>query len=104
MRERDIPTQAPFVRLVYNDHTVHNPDCDILEGHLDNDRSITYGTYVSGPDKGKEFMEYYRGHNYMVGSQVRSHSRFWHDPVNIPVKYFTRWQKLRQIYQQLKNC
>jgi hypothetical protein len=84
----------------FNSHKVHNPDCDILEGHIDEDTTLTYGVYVKGPKKGQEFCEYYSGENYCVRSKKRSYSRMW-SPVNIPVKYFTLWQLLRSTYETL---
>ena len=35
----------------FNPHTVHNPSCDILEGHIDEDKFITYGIYVEDYEK-----------------------------------------------------
>ena len=90
----------PFKGTIFRSHKNHNPHCDILEGILDEDSLITYGVYVNGPEKGQEFCEYYRGENYRLGSKKRSYSRCW-KPVNIPIKYFTRWQLLRSIYEGL---
>jgi hypothetical protein len=86
--------------LVFNSHKNHNPECDILEGHLDRNSLITYGIYVNGPNKGKEFMEYYSGPNYKpesVGTS-RSSSRMY-QPDKIPAKYLNMWHELREIYQ-----
>ena len=86
--------------LVFNSHKNHNPECDILEGHLDRNSLITYGIYVNGPNKGKEFMEYYSGPNYKpesVGTS-RSSSRMYTTD-KIPAKYLNMWQELREIYQ-----
>jgi hypothetical protein len=86
--------------LVFNSHKNHNPNCDILEGHLDRNSLITYGIYVNGPNKGKEFMEYYSGPNYKpesVGTS-RSSSRMY-QPDKIPAKYLNMWHELREIYQ-----
>lgn len=83
-------------------HKTHNPSCDILEGTIDDDCYITYVIEVNGPKKGQEAMEYYRGKNYVVGSRARSYSRIF-SPANIPVKYYTRWQLLRSIYENLQK-
>jgi hypothetical protein len=86
--------------LVFNSHKNHNPNCDILEGHLDRNSLITYGIYVNGPEKGNEFMEYYSGPNYKpeaVGTS-RSTSRMYTSD-KIPAKYLNMWQELREIYE-----
>jgi hypothetical protein len=86
--------------LVFNSHKNHNPECDILEGHLDRNSLITYVICVNGPNKGKESMEYYSGPNYKpesVGTS-RSNSRMY-TPDKIPAKYLNMWQELREIYQ-----
>ena len=90
----------PFNGTIFRSHKNHNPQCDILEGHIDEDTTLTYGVYVKGPKKGQEFCEYYSGENYCVRSKKRSYSRMW-SPVNIPVKYFTLWQLLRSTYETL---
>lgn len=92
----------PFKGTTYHSHRNHNPGCDIIEGHLDQDSLITYGVYVNGPKKGQEFCEYYKGENYCMHSTKRSYSRCW-KPVNIPVKYFTLWQLLRSIYENIET-
>jgi len=38
---------TPFKGTHFNSHKNHNPDCDILEGFLDDDSLITYGIYIS---------------------------------------------------------
>lgn len=81
-------------------HKNHNPNCDILVGHLDDDTDLTYGIYVNGPETGQEFCEYYSGENYCPNSSKRSYSRMW-IPSNIPVKYKQLWQLLRSNYQSL---
>jgi hypothetical protein len=86
--------------LVFNSHKNHNPECDILEGHLDRNSLITYVICVNGPNKGKESMEYYSGPNYKpesVGTS-RSNSRMY-TPDKIPAKYLNMWHELREIYQ-----
>jgi len=94
-------TIIPFkLGVTFHSHTNHNPDCDILVGHIDEDTNLTYGTYIKGPRKGQEFCEYYSGENYCIKSKKRSYSRMW-TPVNIPVKYYTLWQVLRSNYQTI---
>lgn len=94
--------RIPFKGTNYHSHRNHNPDCDILEGYLDLDSLITYGVYIRGSKKGQEFCEYYRGENYRMHSKKRSYSRCW-KPTNIPVKYFTLWQLLRSIYENIET-
>lgn len=92
----------------FNPHTEHNPSCDILEGHIDEDTFITYGIYVKDYreadgtiiKKGTEFCEYYRGRNYNVKSTMNSYSRMWYAG-KIPVKYKQQWELLRSIYPEL---
>lgn len=94
--------RIPFKGANYHSHRNHNPDCDILEGYLDQDSLITYGVYIRGPKKGQEFCEYYRGENYRMLSKKRSYSRCW-KPTNIPVKYKDLWQLLRSIYENIET-
>lgn len=91
----------PFKGTTFHSHNNHNPECDILVGHLDDDTDITYGRYLKGPHAGEEFMEYYSGENYVAKSKKKTnYSRCW-KPINIPVKYFCLWQLLRSTYAQL---
>jgi hypothetical protein len=90
-----------FIDYQFNSHKNHNPDCDILQGHLDSDTFITYGIYVkdSGSRKvGDEFMEYYTGENYNVGSSKKSNSRVY-GPDAIPAKYQAAWNELKSKYE-----
>jgi hypothetical protein len=87
-----------FYDLFFNSHVDHNPECDILEGHLDKDSLITYGIYVKGPKEGLEFMEYYSGSNYKPTSDKRSSSRLFMVD-KIPSKYKSMWEDLKKIYQ-----
>jgi hypothetical protein len=98
--EEFINEEFKFSKIKFNSHKDHNPDADILVGYLDKDTYITYGLYVkdSGPrKKGDEFMEYYTGANYVVGSSKKSNSRIY-TPDNIPSKYKSMWNDLRKIY------
>lgn len=93
-----------FTKLKFNSNTWHNKECDILEGHLDSDSFITYGIYVKDSASGKhkvgdEFMEYYKGENYVVGSKSRPHSRAF-GVENIPAKYKAKWNELKAIYEE----
>ncbi len=90
---------STFKSVVFNSHTVHNPDCDIIEGHLDVDTMITYGVYVKGDKTGSEFMEYYSGENYVHGSKKKSFSRVYHDLEKIPTKYKNKLRELKTIYE-----
>lgn len=65
------------------------------EAKIDNDTKITYGYYTDGALKGKEFMEYYRGENYVAGSNAKSLSRKYMSE-EIPLKYRIAWGKLKQ--------
>lgn len=92
--------KSPFLKIEFHSHKVHNPDCDILEGNIDHDTTITYYVHVKGPHKGKEGMEYYRGENYVFPSKLKSYSRnFAVD--KIPVKYKQLWQLLRSLYEEM---
>jgi hypothetical protein len=96
----EVSLVTPFRGTTFHSHTVHNPNCDILVGHIDQDTDMTYGRYLTGPNAGEEFMEYYRGPNYVHRSTKNSsYSRRW-KPINIPVKYFCLWQLLRSVYAQ----
>jgi hypothetical protein len=87
-----------FYDLFFNSHIDHNPECDILEGHLDKDSLITYGIYVKGPKEGLEFMEYYSGSNYKPTSDKRSNSKLFMVD-KIPAKYKAMWEDLKKIYE-----
>ena len=87
-----------FYDLFFNSHVDHNPECDILEGHLDKDSLITYGIYIKGPKEGLEFMEYYSGSNYKPTSDKRSNSKLFMVD-KIPAKYKAMWEDLKKIYQ-----
>lgn len=87
-----------FYDLFFNSHLDHNPECDILEGHLDKDSLITYGIYIKGPKQGLEFMEYYSGSNYKPTSDKRSSSRLFMVD-KIPAKYKAMWEDLKKIYE-----
>ena len=86
--------------LKFNGHTQHNPECDILEYHYNDDYFITYGIYVNGNKKGEEFCEYYRGKNYNVNSKLRSYSRIYR-PGNIPTNYIKKFSELRILYNKI---
>lgn len=86
-----------FIKYHFNSHKDHNPDCDILEGYIDEDTLITYGRYIKGSNEGAEFMEYYSGENYVPNSKKRSVSRKY-DANEIPEKYKNAWQDLRTEY------
>lgn len=87
-----------FISFKFNSHKNHNPSADILEGHINSDSFITYGIYVNGPKKGNEFMEYYTGENYKVGSSKKSNSRVY-GPDKIPAKYKAAWEELKAKYE-----
>ena len=90
-----------FIDYKFNSHKVHNPACDIIQGHLDKDTYITYGIYVkdAGSKKaGQEFMECYTGENYNLGSLKRSNSRYY-EPNTIPAKYLAAWNELKSKYE-----
>ena len=103
IKDRVVLVKSPFKRLSYNHHSVHNPNCDILEGHLNDDSMLTYGKYVSGPDKGKAFVEYYSGENYCVKSKLRSYSRCWHSLDRVPKKYKQLIIILQTIHETLPH-
>jgi len=86
-----------FEKIKFNSHKKHNPECDIIEGHLNQDSFMTYGIYVKGEKQGEEFMEYYAGPNYVVGSTVKSFSRLFKTD-KIPSKYKSKWEELKKVY------
>lgn len=87
-----------FYDLFFNSHVDHNPECDILEGHLNKDSLITYGIYIKGPKQGLEFMEYYSGSNYKSTSDKKSNSKLFMVD-KIPAKYKAMWEDLKKIYE-----
>lgn len=91
-----------FQKVKFNSHKNHNPSCDILEGHLDKDRFITYGIYIKDSGnrkKGDEFMEFYKGENYVPGSKEKSFSRVFGSD-KIPSVYKKSWEELKEIYEK----
>jgi len=90
-----------FTKFTFNSHKNHNPSADILQGHLDSDTFITYGIYIkdNGTKKqGDEFLEYYTGSNYNVGSSKKSSSRMY-TADKIPSKYNDAWEELKAKYE-----
>ena len=87
-----------MLRYKFNSHQWHNPDCDITEVQIDRHSFLTYGVYVSGPKAGQEFMEYYRGENYVAESKRRSYSRVWKEAM--PETWLPLWFKARQVYRE----
>lgn len=83
-------------RIKFNSHTTHNPECDILELRISTDSFITYGLNLK---TGNEFLEYYAGGNYVVGSLAKSTSRNYDFPA-IPKKYLTVWHALKEYYNK----
>lgn len=94
-------TGGEIIKTKFNSHENHNPEYDILEGHLDNDSYITYAIKVKGNNIGKESMEYYVGENYKVGSKKKSFSRHY-ESNQIPEKYKALWLKLKELYETKK--
>ncbi len=88
-----------FKKVKFNSHKNHNPNTDILEGHIDDDSFITYGIDVNGDKKGKEHMKYYKGSNYVVGSNAKSTSRHYEKDA-IPAKYLSSWNELKKQYEE----
>lgn len=88
-----------FEKLKFNSHKNHNPNTDILEGHIDGDSFITYGIDVNGDKKGTEHMEYYKGSNFVVGSKKPSSSRHYTKEA-IPAKWKASWEELKKEYEE----
>lgn len=82
-----------------NSHKWHNPNCDIVEAQIDGDSYLTYVVYVTGPLTGQEFMEYYRGETYQVGSRLMSWSRCWSERL-LPKKWRPLWLKAKRVYEE----
>jgi len=94
--------EIKFIKTKFNSHKNHNPSADILEGHLDKDSYITYVVYIKDAGRakaGEEFMEYYIGENYKLGSNKKSHSRVY-SVDKIPSKYKKAWDKLKSEYNE----
>ena len=83
-------------RLKFNSHTVHNPNCDILELTISRDAFITYCIDINTK---AECMEYYSGKNYVVNSTAKSQSRMY-PKLSIPKKYKAVWNALQYSYQK----
>lgn len=100
--EQFVNEAVKFIDFKFNSHKNHNPQADILQGHLNRDTFITYGIYVkdsSSRKAGDEFMEYYSGENYNTGSTKRSSSRVY-SPDKIPAKYKAAWEELKAKYEK----
>lgn len=87
-----------FKKIYFNSHKNHNPDTDIVVGRIDDDSEMTYHIGVKGKDKGIEGMEYYKGENYVVGSNKKSSSRNYPKD-QIPEKYKKAWKILKNEYE-----
>jgi len=85
--------------LKFNSHKDHNPEADILEGHIDRNTLITYGIFVKGPKTGEEFMEYYTGPNYKPESLNKSSRSKYFSSSEIPAKYKKMWDELKSTYE-----
>lgn len=88
-----------FTKVKYNPHYLHNPHCNIIEGHLDADSFLTYGEYVT--DANVKFVEYYSGENYVVGSKKPSYSRCWLT-VDVPKKFAAQVAELIRLHHEKK--
>lgn len=90
-----------------------NPYWDIIEGHLsDGETVICYSIKIKEPrinhrnpifnqKKGTELLEVYIGQNYVPGSTRKSFSKTY-TPIQIPKKYRTLWEELKEKYKQTK--
>lgn len=92
-----------FIQTVLRPHQQHNPDCNIIEGHLNQDAYLCYGEYINNPRV--KFVEYYSGKNYKLGSGKRSHSRRWvlseTDPFSsVPKVWREAAQQLQKLHTQ----
>jgi hypothetical protein len=87
-----------FKKIVFNSNKDHNPEYDILEGHINDDTFITYYKKVKGENVGAEGMEYYTGENFVVGSNLKSFSRNY-EASKIPKKHKAKWLKLKEAYE-----
>lgn len=103
-------------KIKFNSHSVHNPTCDIVQYHIDNDMFITYGVYlvpathrrslgdpnvytIKNIQPGDEFMEVYVGENYNPDSTKRSYSRMYYAS-EIPAKWQSTWKMVKEYYQE----
>lgn len=84
--------------VTFNSRKNHNTNYDILEYRLNENTTITYTKGVSGNVVGSESMEYYRGANYIVGSNSPNYSRVFTKD-KIPPKYRKIWNELKKEYE-----
>ena len=78
-------------------NTSHNPNCNIIQGQIDDNTLIIFGVYVNGLKEGQRFCEVYKGRNYIPNSPFKSYSRYYAFG-DIPEKYMAHWIKLKDIY------
>jgi len=80
-------------------HKSHNPYCDIVVNRISIDAEITWGIYISGPNAGQEFCEYYSGPNYIPNSSnKKSYSRCWKDTQDVPKVYRNAMEIAKAYY------
>lgn len=83
-------------------HKSHNPSCDIVVNKVSIGVEITWGIYISGPNQGQEFCEYYSGPNYVPGSfNKKSYSRCWKDTKDVPKAHRNAMEEARRYYQDV---
>lgn len=83
-----------FTKIVSRYHKNHNPNFDIIEGHVNKDYFITYCGDIK---TGAESMEYYSGENYIFRSDKKSFSRVYQEN-RIPLKYQAGFAELKEQY------
>lgn len=76
-----------------------NPECFILQGQIDRDSAITYGIYIRGIYVGDEFMEFYKGPNYVEGAKSKNYSQHF-KAAEIPNIWKKVWTDLKEIAQR----
>jgi len=86
-------------QFTFLSHKSHNPNCDIVVNKVSIDAEITWGIYISGPNTGQEFCEYFSGPNYILdGTKKRSYSRCWKDIQDVPKAHRNAMEAAREYY------
>lgn len=101
---QDMTPRHGLYNVTLNAAENHNSDCDILQAQISPDEMITYihtvNTVTAAIVGASRGMEYYRGENYVKGSNKRSYSRMYQRAA-IPKKYRAAWDELKYLYSHV---
>jgi hypothetical protein len=75
----------------------HNPDCDITSITVMQQEQFCYGVYIKGDKAGQEFLEWYKGPNYVPGSSKRNWSKHYN---KIPSHKTEVFNDLKEYYKK----